>query len=532
MHPILQACLQAPVSLALAVALWVGVGSPALAQSTGQTAVQSVGQFEVHFTSQTFGPLVEALENRSGRDTGEKGFTGQLFLAFSKQGEPRQAMHAWFDPPPLLRFDLQGIEHNQVLRLSLQEANAMHPLDFGEADPTTWKVQAIARVSRTGREPGRSEGDVYSQVQEVRLDPAGEGVVTLHLDNLVLDPVFEETERVKEFVQRSKLLSKFHGFPYNLKAGVILPKDYDPKETYPVVYSVTGFGGTHFGAHRWLQRLAPDSPLQRCILVIPDANNRYGHSVFCDSRVNGPWGQALVAELIPALEKKFGGAGPTQRFVTGVSSGGWSSLWLQVTYPDQFAGCWSHVPDPIDFHDFQRINLYEPLPDGTPRNMFTDEQGNPRPLARRKDMVRLTYEDFVRRETVLNPGGQIRSFEATFSPRLDDGTPRRLFDLETGAIDHETAQAWRHYDISHTLLTRWDELRPQLAGKIHIYAGEVDTFYLEGAVQRFQKLAAAKGLLEDMHVEVVPGMAHSLSPEGFRSMEAAVEAALAVGAGD
>lgn len=507
-----------------ASALLVGASSLANAQTAGQ--------FEVHFTSQTFGPLVSAMTELSGGDPSAKPFSGQVFVAFSKQGEPRQAMHAWFDPPPLLRFDVEGVEHKQVLRLGIQEASAFHPLDFAQSEPETWQVQAIARVSRTGREAGLSAGDVYSAVHEVTFDPSSEEVLTLHLSNLALEPIFEETERVRKFSMVSPALTQFHGFDYPLDAGVILPENYDPENTYPVVYSVPGFGGTYRGVHRWVQRLQPDSPLQRCILVVPDANHRYGHSVFCDSPTNGPWGQALVHELIPALEKEFGGAGPSQRFVTGVSSGGWSSLWLQVTYPDQFAGCWSHVPDPIDFHDFQRINLYDPLPDGSPRNMFTDEEGHPRPVARDKNLVRLTYEAFVHRESVLNPGGQIRSFEATFSPRLPDGTPRRIFDPKTGVIDHETARAWRAYDISHTLLTRWDDLRPQLAGKIHIYAGEVDTFYLEGAVQRFQKLAAEKGLLDEMHVEVIPGMGHSMSPTGFHAMEAAVEKAFAVGVGD
>ena len=129
-----------------------------------------------------------------------------------------------------------------------------------------------------------------------------------------------------------------------------------------MVYSITGFGGTAKSIAGWERRMREDSTLDGCIIVVPDASNLYGHSVFCDSDSIGPWGHALVYELIPALEEKFGGAGAEQRYATGVSSGGWSSLWLQVTYPQEFAGCWSHVPDPIDFFDFQQINLYEPLP--------------------------------------------------------------------------------------------------------------------------------------------------------------------------
>jgi hypothetical protein len=150
--------------------------------------------------------------------------------------------------------------------------------------------------------------------------------------------------------------------------------------------------------------------------------------------------------------------------------------------------------------------------------MYVDEAGQPRPLARRNGEVMLTYEDFARREHVLNPGGQIRSFDATFSPPGTDGTPGRVFDVETGEIDHAAAQAWRRFDLSFRLLNEWDALRPRLAGKVHVYAGEVDTFYLEGAVERFQGLAREAGLLDDMVVEIVPGMAHSQSRDGFEAM--------------
>ena len=499
--------------------LWSALALISVFALAPRASAQEVGVFEIHFDSEAFEAQPEEM------------FHGDVFVAFGMEN-PRQEMHAWFDAPPVMRFAVEGVKLKDVLRFSVDDAVALHPLNLAKSEQQEWKVQAIARLSRTGRMAGLSDGDVYSEISEIQFVPESPEAVVLRLNQIVREPAMQETERVRLFEFLSPSLSKFHGFDYVLKAGVLLPKDYDPEQSYPVVYSVPGFGGTHTGVRRWERMVQAGSPLERCILVVPDANNRYGHSVFCDSATNGPWGQALVYELIPALEMRYGGAGPTQRYVTGVSSGGWSSLWLQVTYPDQFAGCWSHVPDPIDFHDFQQINLYEPLPDGTPRNMYTDENGGARPVARDQNMVRLTYEAFVRREHVLNPGGQIRSFEATFSPRLPDGTPRRVFDVETGAIDHETAKAWRKYDLSNTLLTRWEDLRPSLAGKIHIYAGEVDTFYLEGAVQRFQKLAAEKGMLEDMVVEVIPGMAHSLHGAGFQDMEQTIEAGMAVSVGD
>lgn len=450
---------------------------------------------------------------------GDAPYSGPVFLAFSPGTEPVADMHRWFGAPPVLRWDVADVAPGSTLELAFQEADGQHPAHWGAYDWSAtdrWRLQLVARTSPTGRQAGLSEGDITSQVHHVHY-AAAPVRFGMRLDQTVREEAFEESERLRLFEHRSALLSDFHGFDYVLRAGVLLPVDHDPERRYPVLWSVTGFGGTHRSIAGW-ERRATGTFLDQCIVVVPDASNRYGHSVFCNSPSIGPWGDALVHELAPALEAEYGGAGAEQRHVTGGSSGGWSSLWLQVAYPEHFAACWSHVPDPIDFHDFQQINLYEPLEDGSARNMYVDEAGEPRPLARRNGEVMLTYEDFVRREHVLNPGGQIRSFEATFSPLDDSGEPQRVFDVETGAVDHEAAQAWRAFDISHQLLTRWDELEPALDGKIHVWAGEVDTFYLEGAVERFLEHAEPAGLLEHMTVEVVPGLAHSRHEPGYEQM--------------
>jgi hypothetical protein len=475
-----------------------------------ENAAPRAGAFELRFDPQVF----------------EAPFTGDVFMAFGslepgRRGnrEPRESMHGWFGAPPVMRFSVEGAAPGAVVTFHSADAAAHHPVDWGTVEAKPWRVQAIARRSLDGRTPGLDEGDAYSPVVELAYDPTSSATVRLELASVVPPHVMEESERVRVFELVSPSLSEFHGREYRISAGVLLPSDYGEEASYPVVYSITGFGGTYEDIRRWEQRAPPGSPFDRCIVVVPDATNRWGHSVFCDSPSIGPWGKALVEELVPALEAEYGGIGAEERYVTGVSSGGWSSLWLQVAYPEAFAGCWSHVPDPIDFHDFQGIDLYEPLPDGTPRNMYVDEAGNARPLARRGTQVLITYEDFVRREDVLNPGGQIRSFEATFGALGPDGTPRRVFDVETGVIDHAAAAAWRPYDISDRLLTGWDELRPRLAGKIHVFAGELDTFYLQGAVERFRALAEERGLLEDMQVEVIPGMAHGLHGPGQEAME-------------
>ena len=473
--------------------------------SVSNVHAQESASFELHFDENAF----------------SKPFSGDVLIAFSQRGEPRTSMHQWFGAPPIARFKVNNVAPGTDVTLQLKNAEARYPLDWSDVVDKQWNMQAVVRVNPIARNAGRGDGDVYSNVVNAAFENNGNFAFKLN-QQVTVEP-FQESDRVRLFAMESPSLSKFFGFRYQVKAGVLLPKDHDPKKKYPVVYDIPGFGGTHQGIHRKLARLQDDSYLHQCIVVVPDPSNRYGHSVFCNSRSIGPWGDALVRDLIPELEAKYGGAGASHRYVTGVSSGGWSCLYLQVTYPKQFAGCWSHVPDPIDFHDFQQINLYEPLPNGQPRNMYTDENGHPRPLARRGTQVMLTYEEFVRREHVTNPGGQIRSFEATFSRPASDGSPQRVFDIKTGDINHSIAQTWREYDLSHQLITRWDDLKDELAGKIHIFAGEVDTFYLNGAVERFQKLAGEAGMLEDIEVKVIPEMAHSLYRQGNNEMLKTIE---------
>jgi S-formylglutathione hydrolase FrmB len=236
--------------------------------------------------------------------------------------------------------------------------------------------------------------------------------------------------------------------------------------------------------------------------VVLDPDCRTGHHVFADSANNGPYGQALLDELIPEIEKRYRGIGqPHGRFLTGHSSGGWSSLWLQVTYPDFFGGTWSTSPDPVDFHDFQRIDLYAP---GV--NMFTDERGEPRPLARRGNRVAVFYKAFSDMEVVLGRGGQLYSFEAVFSPKDGNGQPRILWNRQTGAIDPETARYWERYDIRLQLERNWATLGPKLKGKLHVHMGDLDTFYLEGATIRLKESLARLG--SDAVVEIHPGKDH------------------------
>ncbi|MDX9912489.1 MAG: alpha/beta hydrolase-fold protein [Phycisphaerales bacterium] len=441
-----------------------------------------------------------------GEDALDHPYTGRIYVALSTPGgaKPRDAMHEWFNPPPVFAMDVDRLHPGASVIVG--PGILSHPTPMDQLPPGAYTAQAILRIDPDSPKPGQGAGDLVSGVVTFEVVEGEEHRVELLVEHAIPPQEFKETDRVRLFEQRSELLSAFHGRDVFNRAAVILPERYaeQPERTWPVVYWIGGFGGSHRDALWTLPMISQIEGASEILWVVPDATCYWGHSVFADSTTNGPRGRALIEEMIPAIESSFRGAqSPQHRYVSGISSGGWASLWLQVTYPDAFAGVWSHCPDPIDFHDFQQIDLYEGA-----SSMFVDAGGDDRPVARRGDQVVLHYRDFVARENVLGPGGQIRSFEAVFSPLAPEGTPARMFDPETGEIDHGVAETWRPYDISNTLRTKWPELESHLAGKLHVIAGEVDNFYLEGPVESLKEWAEAHDVPAD--IQIIPGMGHTV----------------------
>ena len=295
-----------------------------------------------------------------------------------------------------------------------------------------------------------------------------------------------ETANIKHFRMPSKMLTAFWGRSIHLDVGVVLPPEWKKSEGLPVCYSIHGFGGSHLSAARSGPRLLrelqkPGSDYPRMIYVFLNARCPLGHHVFADSSNNGPVGTSLVEELIPALEKEYGAFGkPAGRFLTGHSSGGWSSLWVQVKHPGFFNGVWSTAPDSVDFRDFTGINVYEWA------NAYTDPDGKEIGLIRRNGEFAMSFKAFTEREISRRAyGGQIASFDAVFSPKGDDGRPMPMFDRETGAIDKFVAKTWEKYDITKFVQANWSRLRAPLKDKVHVYMGTQDTFRLEGALYLF-----------------------------------------------
>lgn len=438
-------------------------------------------------------------------------FSGRVYLFFTKDAkrEPRFGPD-WFHPEPMLAVDIENWKPGEPLTIDASIANwtVSFPKPLAELDLAGHRVQAVARFNPYERVIGKGPGNGYSAPAEVK---AGDSPTELRIDKIVEATPFPENRWMKLLRVPSPLLTDFHKRDVATQGAILLPASYyaSPERRYPVIFSVPGFGGTH------RDRIHKEPIQERnkegveFIRVTLDPNSPLGHHVFADSANNGPVGKALIEEFIPELDRQFRTIpATTARFLTGHSSGGWSTLWLQTAYPESFGGTWSTAPDPVDFRDFQRIDMYRPG-----ENMYRDREGNRRPLARVGGQTVLWYDDFDHMEETLGYGGQLHSFEAVFSPRGTDGKPRRVWDRKTGNIDTAGAELWKAYDIRLILESRWAELGPKLVGKLHVIMGKEDTFYLEGATALLQE--SQKRLGSDAVIELVPGKDHSTlySPE-------------------
>jgi hypothetical protein len=289
----------------------------------------------------------------------------------------------------------------------------------------------------------------------------------------------------------SPALSAFAGRPIAMRAYVVPPAGYARStKRYATCYVVGGYGTAFANIPQqaaYRARALAKNGGTSLFYVYLDPHVPLGHSVFADSDNNGPWGRALTSEFIPRLEGHWRmSATPATRFLTGHSSGGWTTMWLQTAYPAFFGGTWSTSPDPLDFHDFTGPDLVDD-PGG---NMYHDRQGRPYPFIRIKGRDVAQLSDYILQEQALGEyGGQFGSFDAAFGPRGADGRPQELFDRRTGKIDPVVAAIWdARYDIVRRVRRQWPQIGHDLAGKLHVWVGTWDTFHLDGPVHRLKAL--------------------------------------------
>ncbi|MDX3899350.1 MAG: alpha/beta hydrolase-fold protein [Sphingobium sp.] len=400
------------------------------------------------------------------------------------------------------------------------------PRSFTTLAPGSYRVQAVLDRNGDYNFAGRGPGDLVSKVVTLHFPLPSIPVIPLdhamppetdQFDTTGLPPVAAEqiaASRPHLHDERiaSKVLTRFGGKNQAVAAWVLTPPGYEltSRTTYPTVYTTGAFGAGHKLAGQQLSRmwhLMETGAMPPMIWVALDHSSPTGTTEFADSVNNGPWGEALVEEVIPALEAKYRmDATPSGRFLTGHSSGGWFALWTIIRYPQLFGGSWATAPDPVDFHDFLGVDLYAPG-----ANMYQAPDGKLRPLERDHDKVLGTTEEAARLESVLgHKGGQLRSFEWVFSPRRPDGEPAFVFDRETGAVDPAVAAYWReHYDIGHRIEADWPRLGMHLNGKVHVVVGTADSYYLDGPVRRLDAAFRKVGGRADFRY--VQGATHSMS---------------------
>jgi hypothetical protein len=222
------------------------------------------------------------------------------------------------------------------------------------------------------------------------------------------------------------------------------------------------------------------------VVKIQHANPYYDDSYAVNSANLGPYGDAIETELMPALEKKFRSIGQGwARFTYGGSTGGWESLAVQISYPDHYNGVFAACPDPIDFRAYTLIDLYKDT------NAFYIEGAHKRVaqpgMRDYLGHVTITIQDSNAYELALGTKGrsgeQWDIWQAVYGPVGADGYPQPIFNKETGEIDHQVAAYWKeHFDLRAILEMNWPTLGPKLQGKIHIYCGSADTYFLNDAV--------------------------------------------------
>ncbi len=384
------------------------------------------------------------------------------------------------------------------------------------------KVVKLHMDQGEGQHWNSSPGNLYSKVVKVNVKKDGAPIEIVLTEVIPPIPAQKDTKYIRHIRIQSDVLTKFWGRPMFISAIVLVPEGFDahPEARFPLIifhdHFVSDFDNFretppdpdlkpdfserfHLAGYNRIQQeeaykfyqtwTGPKFP-RVLIVKIQHANPYYDDSYAVNSANVGPYGDAIENELIPAIEKQFHGIGQGwARFVYGGSTGGWESLAVQVFYPDHYNGAFAACPDPIDFHAFTNIDLYKD------RNVFYLEGAHKReeqPAMR--DYLGHTFittKEINGYELALGDHGrsgeQFDIWEAVYGPVGEDGYPKPVFDKVTGEIDHKVADYWHeHYDLEAILERNWATLGPKLVGKIHIYVGYEDTYFLNDAVYRME----------------------------------------------
>lgn len=461
---------------------------------------------------------------------------GRLILMLSTDTSAEPRFQVSDGPSSQLAFgvDVEGWQPGEVVQVSAEAfgypMRSLKDLPAGE-----YHVQALLNRYETfnlkdgrslklppdqgeGQQWNRKPGNFYNIPEKVKVSRKGRVAITLDQEIPSIAPP-EDTKYIKHVKMRSEMLSEWWGRDVYLGANILLPHGFEehPEAKYPLMvfhghfpYTFGGWRETppdpdlepdyssRFGISgynvlqqqeaydQYLQWTSPDFP-RYLVMEIQHPTPYYDDSYAVNSANQGPYGDAITYELIPYIEEMFRGIGEGwSRFLYGGSTGGWESLAVMVKYPDEYGACFAACPDPIDFQAYTAVNIYE-----DDNAYFLDSQWKKTPRPGRRDYlghVSATLEEMNHRELVFGTKGrsgqQWDVWEATYSPVGEDGYPARLWDKVTGEINPGVAAYWKeNYDLGHILRRDWENgLGEKLKGKIHIYCGDMDNYYLNNAV--------------------------------------------------
>tara|TARA_B100001057_G_scaffold179537_1_gene180284 strand:- start:389 stop:2191 length:1803 start_codon:yes stop_codon:yes gene_type:complete len=466
----------------------------------------------------------------------EDGFDGRLLLMISNsnRAEPRFQINDSHNTQMIFGVDVESWDANQKIVID-SEAIGYPIKSIKEIQEGEYYIQAFLHKYETfnlstgytvklpmdqgeGQKWNISPKNLYSTPKKIKIKNSS--TISISLDNEIppIEPE-RDTEFIKHVKIKSEMLSKFWGRDMYLQANVLVPHGFDEKSKtrYPLMIFHGHFPNTFRGfrtepptapeedtiynsrfgitGYQYIQEkeaydlyknwISNDFP-RFLAIEIQHQNPYYDDSYAVNSANIGPYGDAITYELIPHVEKLFNGVGePWGRFLYGGSTGGWESLAAQVLYPKEYNGCFAACPDPIDFRAFTVVNIYED------DNAYYHE-GNFRKTLRAgmrdgKGIIKNHLIQINQRESVLGSkgrsGDQWDIWQAVYSPSGEDGYPKPIWDRETGKIDKDVANYWKeNYDLSYIMKRDWDKIGKDLEGKIHIYCGDMDNYYLNNAV--------------------------------------------------
>jgi enterochelin esterase-like enzyme len=495
----------------------------------------------------------------------DKPLHGHLILVFAKDAntEPRNQLEEQYTSAEGFGVDVDGLGPGQPIVVDAQTfgypRRSLADLDaddyfvqgvfnvYEEFHPASGKSVWLPPDKGEGQHWNEKPGNPFNKPVKIHFDPKSQTTIRITLDATIA-PI-EGTERdpaviaqkqpaakwLKYMRFRSEKLSAFWGRDVYLGAWILLPDGFDehPDAHYPLVvyqdHFNAGFRPAPFvtalpdpkspnyrramGGYRLFQDWTSGRLPRVIVIYVQNANPYYDDSYDVDSANVGPYGAAINEELIPAIEKQYRGIGQGwARATYGGSTGGWEALATQVFYPDLYNGAYVACPDPVDFHAYQNIDLYNDA------NAFVrkgDFGAVPLAADRKPDgsIIAETGAEYAY-EYVLGTHGRSTEqwdiWQAVFSPVGEDGYPSQAIDPLTGAIDKKVVAYWHdHYDLAAILQRDWATLGPKLEGKLHFAVGDGDTYFLNNAVHLLQKqLEATRNPHSDATFQYGPGMPH------------------------